>query len=138
LGPPGSSGRTRGVRRAPRTSLATPGGEQMVNGSGFDTLRVYRRGVVGCLLFNRPAARNAMNVEMHDELWRGWSTLEGDPEVKVIVCSGAGRHFSSGVDLVDLADANRSEVFRGDVERPESARFTGRDCGITKPVVAAV
>jgi enoyl-CoA hydratase len=110
----------------------------MVNGAGFDTLRVYRRGVVGWLLFNRPATRNAMNVEMHDELRRGWSTLEDDPEVQVIVCSGAGRHFSSGVDLVDLADPNRSRVFRGDVERPESARFTGRDCGVTKPVIAAV
>jgi enoyl-CoA hydratase/carnithine racemase len=110
----------------------------MVNGAGFETLRVERRGVVGWLLFNRSASRNAMNVEMHDELPRGWSTLERDPEVRVIVCSGAGPHFSSGVDLADLADARRSLVFRRDVERPGSARFTARDCGVTKPVIAAV
>ena len=110
----------------------------MVNGYGFRTLRVERRGAVGWLLFNRPEARNAMNVEMHDELPLAWAALERDPAVRVLVCSGAGQHFSSGVDLVDLADANRSEVFRGDVERPESARFTGRDCGVTKPVIAAV
>src|ERR1700694_3128607 len=110
----------------------------MVNGAGFETLRVERRGVVGWLLFNRPAARNAMNVEMHEELPRAWATLEGDSEVQVIVCSGAGRPFSSGVALVDLADADRSLVFRRDVEHSESARFTARDCDVTKPVIAAV
>jgi enoyl-CoA hydratase len=109
-----------------------------VNGARFETLRVQRRGVVGWLLFDRPATRNAMNVEMHDELPRAWSTLERDPKVQVIVCSGAGTHFSSGVDLADLADAGRSLVFRRDVERPESAPFTARDCGVTKPVIAAV
>jgi len=110
----------------------------MVNGSGFRSLRVERRGAVGWLHFNRPAARNAMNVEMHDELPLAWATLERDPAVRVLVCSGAGQHFSSGVDLVDLADHGRSLVFRRDVERPELARFTSRDCGVTKPVIAAV
>jgi enoyl-CoA hydratase len=110
----------------------------MVNSAGFDTLCVERRGVVGWLLFNRPSARNAMNVEMHDELPRAWAALERDPKIRAIVCSGAGQHFSSGVDLVDLADADRSLVFRRDVERPELARFTARDCGVSKPVIAAV
>jgi enoyl-CoA hydratase/carnithine racemase len=110
----------------------------MVNGAGYRSLRVERRGVVGWLLFNRPEARNAMNVEMHDELPLAWAALERDPAVRVLVCSGAGPHFSSGVDLVDLADCERSGVFRRDVEHPESARFTARDCGVTKPVVAAV
>jgi enoyl-CoA hydratase len=110
----------------------------MVNGAGFETLFVERRGAVGWLLFNRPLARNAMNIEMHDELPRAWAALERDPATRVIVCSGVGRHFSSGVDLADLADADRSLVFRRDVERPELARFTARDCGVSKPVIAAI
>jgi enoyl-CoA hydratase len=110
----------------------------MVKGATYRSLRVDRRGVVGWLLFNRPEARNAMNVEMHDELPQAWVALQRDPAVRVLVCTGAGPHFSSGVDLVDLADPKRSGVFRRDVEDPESARFTARDCGVTKPVVAAV
>jgi enoyl-CoA hydratase/carnithine racemase len=99
----------------------------MVSGAGFETLRVQRQRVIGWLLFNRAATRNAVNVQTHDELPRGWSTLEPDPEVRAIVCSGARPHFSGGVDLVDLADARRSRVFRRNVERPESARFTASD-----------
>jgi enoyl-CoA hydratase/carnithine racemase len=54
------------------------------------------------------------------------------------VCTGAGEHFSSGVDLDDLADPVRSQVFRDHIERPEQVRFTSRDCAVRKPVIAAV
>lgn len=104
----------------------------------FETLAVERRGPVGWLRFNRPHARNAMNVAMSDELPRAWRILDRDPEVSVIVCTGVGEHFGSGVDLDDLADPVRSRVFRGHIEDPERVQFTARDCGIRKPVIAAV
>jgi len=73
----------------------------------METLRVERDGPVAWLLFDRPAARNAMNITMRSELPDAWRSLDRDPDVRVIVCSGAGPHFSSGVDLNDLADPER-------------------------------
>ena len=105
---------------------------------GYETLAVERRGRVGWLLFDRPAARNAMNVVMRQELPRAWRQLDADPDVRVVVCSGTGGTFSSGVDLVDLADPERAALFRRDVEEPELASFTARDAGVRKPVIAAV
>jgi enoyl-CoA hydratase len=104
----------------------------------METLRVERDGPVAWLLFDRPAARNAMNVTMRSELPDAWRLLDRDPDVRVIVCSGAGPHFSSGVDLKDLADADLAPLFRRDIEQPDTITFTTRNCGVTKPVIAAV
>ena len=104
----------------------------------METLRVERDGPVAWLLFDRPAARNAMNVTMRSELPDAWRLLDRDPEVRVIVCSGAGPHFSSGVDLNDLADPELASLFRRDIERSDTITFTARNCGVTKPVIAAV
>src|ERR1700730_16748460 len=104
----------------------------------METLRVERDGPVAWLLFDRPAARNAMNVTMRSELPDAWQSLDRDPDVRVIVCSGAGPHFSSGVDLKDLADAGLAPLFRRDIERPDTITFTARNCGVAKPVITAV
>ena len=69
----------------------------------FDTLRVERRGPVGWLIFDRPDAGNAMNARMMDELERAWRVLDADPEVRVIVNTGEGRAFQTGLDMVQLA-----------------------------------
>jgi enoyl-CoA hydratase/carnithine racemase len=79
-----------------------------------------------------------MNVTMRSELPRAWRTLEHHPGVRVIVCSGAGAHFSSGVDLNDLADPSLAPLFRRDIEEPDTITFTARNCGVSKPVIAAV
>ena len=47
-------------------------------------------GNVGWLVFNRPDAGNAMDATMLTELERAWTTLDADPEVRVIVNTGAG------------------------------------------------
>jgi enoyl-CoA hydratase/carnithine racemase len=104
----------------------------------YTTLIVERRGRVGWLLFDRPQTRNAMNRTMRDELGRAWIELDEDDEVRVIVCSGEGGSFSSGVDLADLTDPEGAAVFRRDIEEPDTVCFTSRNQGVRKPVIAAV
>ena len=104
----------------------------------MQTLIVERDGAVGWLSFNRPDVRNAMNTTMREELPQAWQELDRHPDVRVIVCTGAGAHFSSGVDLGDLADEARAATFRHDIEQPDTVRFTSRDCNVSKPVIAAV
>jgi enoyl-CoA hydratase len=118
--------------------MATPRSGSAMTAGDYETLIVERRGPVGWLLFNRPHARNAMDLVMRSELAEAWIELDDDETVMVIVCSGADETFSSGVDLADLADPQRAAVFRGDIERPDAVSFTARNQGVRKPVIAAV
>jgi enoyl-CoA hydratase len=104
----------------------------------YETLRVERRGHVGWILFARPDRGNAMNNAMREELRRAWTELADDPEVRVIVNGGLGRHFQTGADVVELAtDGEGMERYRTSVERFDLG-FTSWHLKIDKPVIAAV
>ena len=72
----------------------------------LETLRLERVGPVGWLFNNRPDQLNAMNARMRDEFELAWRALDADPEVRVIVHTGAGRAFQTGVDVSEIASAN--------------------------------
>jgi enoyl-CoA hydratase len=106
--------------------------------NAYETLIVERRGVVGWLVFNRPAAANAMDALMMHELEAAWQELDADTEVRVIVNTGAGNAFQTGVDVAQMSrdrDALREQSRR--TKRFE-LRFTAWHIGVTKPVIAAV
>lgn len=54
---------------------------------------------VATILLNRPARKNAFTMEMCDEWSQMLRTAEADPDVRVVVVTGAGGAFCSGVDL---------------------------------------
>ncbi len=104
----------------------------------YETLIVERRGPVGWLIFDRPAAANAMDARMMHELEAAWTELDADTEVRVIVNTGAGGAFQTGVDVAQMSrdlDALREQSRR---TRGFELRLTGWHNGVTKPVVAAV
>ncbi|MCU1430731.1 MAG: enoyl-CoA hydratase/carnithine racemase, partial [Actinomycetia bacterium] len=81
----------------------------------YETLTVERRDRVGWLVFNRPAAANAMNATMMRELEAAWNELDRDPDVRVIVNTGEGSAFQTGLDVAQLArdrDALREQSRR--------------------------
>ncbi len=104
----------------------------------YTRLLVERRGPVGWLIFDRADAGNAMDATMFDELERAWGELADDPDVRVIVNTGEGRAFQTGVDVVQLA--HDKEALRAHSRRTRDAelRFTAWHCGVWKPVIAAV
>ena len=71
--------------------------------SAYETLIVERQGPVGWLVFNRPQVGNAMNHLMMDELEAAWHELDDDPAVRVIVNTGEGRTFQTGLDIAELS-----------------------------------
>jgi enoyl-CoA hydratase len=110
----------------------------MASSSSYSSLLVERRGPVGWLVFNRPDAGNAMDAQMLDELEEAWRELDADPEVRVIVNTGAGRSFQTGLDVVQLArDPGALRKQSGRTKRAE-LRMTAWHNGVWKPVVAAV
>jgi len=105
---------------------------------GYQTLVVDRRGPVGWLIFDRPETGNAMNAQMLTELELAWHQLDEDPDVRVIVNTGNGRVFQTGVDLKQIStdlDAMREHSRR--TKRAE-LKFTAWHNRVWKPVVVAV
>ncbi len=103
-----------------------------------ETLVIERHGPVGWLIFNRPGSANAMNAAMLDGLEVAWRELDADPSVRVIVNTGAGHAFQTGLDVVELAkdpDALREQSRR--TKRAE-LRLTAWHNRVWKPVIAAV
>jgi len=66
-------------------------------------LLVEKSGAIGTLTLNRPERLNAISVPMLELLSEKLLELDADPEVRVIVLTGAGRGFCSGLDLQDAA-----------------------------------
>jgi enoyl-CoA hydratase/carnithine racemase len=67
----------------------------------YETVLVDIADGVATLTLNRPDQLNAFNtkldMEFHEAMWE----LDADPDVRVIVVTGAGKAFSSGLDLTD-------------------------------------
>ena len=104
----------------------------------YETLLVYRDGPVGWITFNRPDAGNAINATMFVELERAWADLEDDPAVNVIVNTGEGPSFHTGLDVRQLATDKEALRASSRQTRDFTLRMTSWHCGVTKPVIAAV
>jgi enoyl-CoA hydratase/carnithine racemase len=75
---------------------------------------------------------------MRDEFEVAWKELDADPKVRVIVHTGEGRAFQTGVDVAEIAsDGVGMERYRESVEAWE-LRFTSWHNQVWKPVITAV
>ena len=57
------------------------------------------RGHARWIILNRPEAMNAITGQMLGELNNAFKAADDDPEVRVVLLTGAGRAFCSGLDL---------------------------------------
>lgn len=57
---------------------------------------------VRTLTLNRPEALNAFSEALYDATTEALMAAADDPEVSVVVLTGAGRAFSAGTDLADM------------------------------------
>jgi enoyl-CoA hydratase len=86
-----------------------------------------RRGRVLLITLNRPEAMNSINGALSHGLWAAIKELDSDPGLTAGVLTGAGRGFSSGMDLKAFA--------RGEDIGP-MMEFIQK--GAEKPLIAAV
>lgn len=106
--------------------------------SKYECLKVERQGPVGWLINNRPEQLNAMSAAMREEFAVAWRELDDDPLVRVIVHTGEGRAFQTGVDVAEIAsDGVGMERYRESVERFD-LHFTAWHQQVWKPVITAV
>ncbi|MGC5011396.1 enoyl-CoA hydratase [Streptosporangium sp. DT93] len=95
-------------------------------------LSSIERGVL-TLTFNRPDRLNAWTDDMGRRYFDQLAEAEKDPEVRVIVVTGAGRGFCAGADFQTLAALQDGSYSAEPDSRPTTFPTT-----IRKPVIAAV
>ena len=67
------------------------------------TIEIRHDGPAGWLIFDRPDAANAIDAQMFVDLEQAWAELDADDTVSVIVNTGNGHAFQTGLDVVQLA-----------------------------------
>jgi E-phenylitaconyl-CoA hydratase len=91
---------------------------------------------VATITYNRPAALNAINAELRQDLNAAFARFRDDADAWVAIVTGRGRAFCVGADLKDGAGV--AGVFAGTFwEKPTLNSFES-GWEIFKPVIAAV
>ena len=71
--------------------------------SDYKAFRVDLADKIAHVQINRPEKVNAMNADFWREIIEIFRWVDATDAVRVVVLSGAGKHFSSGIDLMLLA-----------------------------------
>ncbi|HTO53634.1 MAG TPA: enoyl-CoA hydratase [Myxococcota bacterium] len=106
--------------------------------TGTSMLGVEARDGIARVTFNNPAKRNALSLEMRAALPKALRALQDDPEVRVVVITGAGSEaFVSGADISEFGQQRTSPEARAAYDR------SGADAGrawlaLEKPIVAMI
>jgi len=112
----------------------------------FDTLTVSIQGQVATVRLNRPDKANAMNAAMWQDIRRAFEWLDTQPQARVAILAGEGRHFTAGIDLSMMAglapqiedpcDGRSREALRRVILDMQDTLTSLERC--RKPVLAAV
>lgn len=71
----------------------------------YQHLKISRDGPLAMVTLNRPDKANALNFQHLAELEHAALGFREDLETRVVIFTGAGKHFSSGADLTDPGTA---------------------------------
>ena len=87
---------------------------------------------------NRPEARNALSGEMLAIMEQAWERASEDPEVRVVILTGAGGYFCAGADLKAMSSSSPSDKFESGEFDPSVIKSLLKGYRVTKPLIAAV
>jgi E-phenylitaconyl-CoA hydratase len=99
------------------------------------SVTVTSHGWVSLITLDRAEARNALSLEMRDELERALAAFEADGDKRVAVLTGAGdKAFCAGADLAAGSPPSRGVAAQLD----RGNRSLVRDLDLSKPLIAAI
>jgi len=80
----------------------------------FRSLRVESSDGIAVVTIHRPEARNAINLEVVNEMHAALRGLADDQKTRVLILTGSGRMaFASGADIRELRDRRVADALRG-------------------------
>ncbi len=91
---------------------------------------------IATVTLNRPRVMNAISTELRDSLRQTITDLNSDPETEVIIMTGAGRAFCSGLDLKELATQGIGIDDSSTVANSENFFFQPQD--FDRPIIGAI
>jgi enoyl-CoA hydratase len=106
----------------------------MSEAASYQNILVERRGAVGVVTLNRPAALNALNAGLIAELASALDRLEADAAIGAIVLTGNEKAFAAGADVKEMVSKTYPEIYCEDF----ITRGWERLGQCRKPVIAAV
>lgn len=111
----------------------------------YHTIRLDLSDHIATVVFNRPEKANALNSEAWKELTEVFVALDQAENIRVIILTGEGKHFCSGIDLSLLQSitqssiscgARQAEAVRKQILELQAAVSSIENC--SKPVIAAI
>jgi enoyl-CoA hydratase/carnithine racemase len=94
---------------------------------------------VATITLNRPQRHNALSQPLVDEIMAAVAQADADPEVRVLVVTGAGgRAFSAGYDIKDSAEQPKRTLAQWRARMQKDITFTYSVWDCSKPVIASI
>jgi enoyl-CoA hydratase len=111
----------------------------------YQAFHVELKDKIAHVQINRPEKANAMNAAFWSEIVEIFQWIDDTDEARVVVLSGAGKHFSAGIDLMLLASVaselgkevgRNARVLRRKILQMQASFNAVDNC--RKPVLAAI
>jgi len=102
----------------------------------YETILYEKSAGIATVTLNRPDKLNALNSTVYTELYDVFASIEDDPEVRVVVITGAGdRAFAAGSDVAEMEKMNPIEAqqFMGTIRKASDLLYS-----LSKPTIAAI
>lgn len=100
----------------------------------YENILVEIHGKVGLITLNRPAALNALNDKLMDELGLALQSFDADNDIGCMIITGSEKAFAAGADIGAMATYSYMDVYKSDY----ITRNWEQIRSIRKPVIAAV
>ncbi len=100
----------------------------------YENILIEIHGKVGLITLNRPAALNALNDKLMDELGHALLSFDANDDIGCMIITGSERAFAAGADIGAMATYSYMDVYKGDY----ITRNWEQIRSVRKPVIAAV
>ena len=104
----------------------------------YSTLSCELSDKVKVITLNRPERRNAISGEMIEDILSSLANAEQNHDVRVVIITGAGKAFSSGMDIETLQSLSNQTPEENLGDSRQMARMFQRIYDFPKPLITAV
>lgn len=102
----------------------------------YETIVTEQDGAALVITLNRPQRRNAVSIQMMDEIMSAARLADGDSSVRAMIITGGDEYFSAGADLNDAIGVKSATQGLEYFQRWH--RLTTALEALSKPVIAAI
>lgn len=91
----------------------------------YKNVILTKKGHIAKLVFNRPESNNAFTTAMLQEILKALDEINEDSNIRVMVLTGAGKHFCTSTDMDEFMDDTKTSLM-GNLNPVELREFAAR------------